>query len=255
MYPILGRYGSFFFYSYTAALGSGLLLALALVRAPARRTVGERWWHGVALALLAGVLAGRAGFVASHLDYFQVHLGESWQIWRGGLSYHAALPVALATLFLWCRRQALSFYRLAAVLSPGALLWSAAGWVACWLDGCAYGRETALGWAAADLPDEFGVFAVRYQSQLLGVGLYLMSALLVWWLTSRLQPGTLFWLALALASAGRALVSVWRGDPFAALAGWRLDTLLDLLLALGASVLFLVMISRREPSRPLLEER
>jgi phosphatidylglycerol---prolipoprotein diacylglyceryl transferase len=249
MYPILGRYGPFFFYSYTAVLGTALLLALALVRAPARRSFGDHWWHGVTLALLAGLVAGRAGFVASHLDYFRVHAEESWQLWQGGLSYHTALAAGLIALLLWCRRHGCSFYSLAALLAPAALLWAAAGWFACWLEGCAYGREAPLGWTAAGLPDEFGVYAIRYQSQLLGVALTLLLALLIWRLRPRLPAGPYFWLALALASSSRALVSLWRGDPAPELAGWRLDTVLDGLLAAGAGGLFIAMSALRRSWR------
>lgn len=249
MYPILGRYGPFFFYSYTAVLGSGLLLALALVRAPARRAFGDAWWQGVSLALLVGLLAGRAGFVASHPDYFRAHPQESWQVWQGGLSYYPALALALGTLFFWSRYQALSFYRLTALLAPAALLWASAGWLACWLEGCAYGREAALGWFAADLPDEYGVYAVRYQSQLLGAALLLLFALLCWRLAPLLQHGALFWLALALASGGRTLVSLWRGDPAPMVGGWRLDTVVDSLLAAAGGAIFIGIQLRGHPAR------
>jgi phosphatidylglycerol---prolipoprotein diacylglyceryl transferase len=249
MYPILGRYGPFFFYSYTAVLGSGLLLALALLRAPARRAFGDNWWHGVILALLVALVAGRAGFVASHADYFRAHPEESWRVWEGGLSFYPALGFALGMLFLWSRYQALSFYRLAALLAPGALLWGSAGWLACWLEGCGYGREAVFGWFSADLPDEYGVYAVRYQTQLLGAAVMLLVTLLIWRLAPRLQAAPLFWLALALAGGSRALVSLWRGDPAPEVAGWRLDTILDMLLAAAGSAIFAGMLVWRRPVR------
>lgn len=237
MVPILGRHGPFFFYSYTALLGSGLLLALGLTRGWARDRSAPSWWHGVALALAAALLAGRAGFVASRVDYYRLHPDEIGLVWQGGLSYHAALLAALATLWWWCRRRGWSFYRLAALLAPGALLWGATGWLACYLEGCAYGRETAPGWPAADLPDSFGVYAVRYQTQLMGAAAFLLLALVFWRLRRTLRPDALFWLSLALASGSRALLSLWRGDPVVAIAGWRLDTLADGLLALVAAVM------------------
>ena len=245
MVPILGRYGPFFFYSYTAILGSGLLLALGLTRGLARERIASAWWHGVVLALAAALLAGRAGFVASRPDYYRLHPGEIGWIWQGGLSYHAALPASLLTLWWWCRRHGLSFYRLAALLAPGALLWGAAGWLACYLEGCAYGRETTLGWLAADLPDSFGVYAVRYQTQLLGAAAFLVLALAIWRARQTVRPDVLFWLALALASGARALLSLSRGDPVAELAGWRLDTVADGVLAIAAAALLLATAARR----------
>jgi phosphatidylglycerol:prolipoprotein diacylglycerol transferase len=248
MVPILGRYGPFFFYSYTAILGAGLLLALALTRAWARERLAPGWWHGVVLALAVALLAGRGGFVASSADYYRLRPGEIGWIWQGGLSYQAALLAAQTTLWVWCRRQQLSFFRLAALLAPGALLWGAAGWVACYLEGCAYGRETALSWLAADLPDSFGVYAVRYQTQLLGAAAFLLLALVVWRLRGVVQPGALFWLSLALASFARALVSLWRGDPAPEIGAWRLDSLVDSLLALGAATMLLASTLRRRGS-------
>jgi phosphatidylglycerol:prolipoprotein diacylglycerol transferase len=249
MVPILGRYGPFFFYSYTAILGSGLLLALGLTRGLARDRVTAAWWHGAVLALAAGLLAGRAGFVASQPGYFSLHPDEVWRIWQGGVSYHVALLAAVGALWFWCRRHRLSFTRLAALLAPGALLWGATGWLACYMEGCAYGRATRLGWLAADLPDSFGVFAVRYQTQLLGAFLFLLLAVIVWRWQRRVPPGPLFWLALALASGSRALVSLWRGDPVPEIGGWRLDTLADSLLALGAAGLFWLANKRRAQRR------
>jgi phosphatidylglycerol:prolipoprotein diacylglycerol transferase len=254
MYPILGRSGSFFVYSYTAILGSGLLLALGLTRGLARDRVTSAWWHGVVLALVAALIAGRAGFIAGQPDYYRLHLDEVGLLWQGGLSFHAALLAALGTFWLWCRRHGHAFYPLAALLAPGALLWGAAGWVGCWLEGCAYGRETTLGWLSADLPDSYGVYAVRYQTQLMGAMLFVLLALVIWRARWRLPAEALFWLALALAIGARALISYWRGDPLPEIAGWRLDILLDGVTALGAaSLLVLATVSRQLTRGPLKE--
>ena len=242
MVPILGRYGPFFFYSYTAILGSGLLLALGLTRGLARERIAPAWWHGVVLALAAGMLAGRAGFVASRPDYYRLHPGEIGWIWQGGLSYHAALPASLLTLWWWCRRHGPS--PAGGPVGPRRAAW-AAGWLACYLEGCAYGRETTLGWLAADLPDSFGVYAVRYQTQLLGAAAFLVLALAIWRARQAVRPAALFWLALALVSGARALLSLWRGDPVAELAGWRLDTVADGVLAIAAAALLLATAARR----------
>jgi prolipoprotein diacylglyceryltransferase len=167
----------------------------------------------------------------------------------GRVEFLPCSRLRLGTLFLWSRYQALSFYRLAALLAPGALLWGSAGWLACWLEGCAYGREAVFGWFSADLPDEYGVYAVRYQTQLLGAGRDAAPALLIWRLAARLPAAPLFWLALALAGGSRALVSLWRGDPAPEVAGWRLDAILDMLLAAAGSAIFAGMLVWRRPVR------
>lgn len=247
MYPILGRYGPFFLHSYTVILGAALLSGLVLLRRPARRAGFWRWWEGTVVALFAGLVAGRLGYVALHADYFRLHPEEGWMVWQGGLSYHAALPAVLAVLALWAGHQGISFYRLAALLAPVALLWGAAVWLACWFEGCAYGRETSSrSLLAANLPDTYGVYALRYQVQLLGMAVYLFLAAFVSWLRGRLAPAPLFWMAVALASGSRGLLTLCRGDTVPVLADWRLDTLLDIFMAAAAAGLFL----RTWDSRP-----
>jgi prolipoprotein diacylglyceryltransferase len=121
------------------------------------------------------------------------------------------------------------------------------GWAACWYEGCAYGRETVLGPLAADLPDAYGVFALRYQSQLVGGLLSLLAALLLVWRQQRRPGGRNFWLALLLISASRALVSLLRGDAAPLVGGYRLDTLLEVGVA-AAALLALWPGVRRRPA-------
>lgn len=238
MYPILGRYGPFFFYTYTAVMGLGLLAAvgLAIWRAR-RRPVSFAWFDASLVALFAALLGGRLAYVASNWVYFQENLDEIPLVWEGGLSYHGALAAGLLVLWAWSRTKALAFGAVAGFLALPAVLWNASGWLACYLDGCAYGRETLLGLLAADLPDSYGVYAVRYQTQLLGLGLGLLALLALWTARRRLRPLLQFWLALFLVSLGRFTVSLFRGDAVPLVYGVRLDTVID-----GALTLFSALV-------------
>lgn len=244
MYPILGRYGPFFLYSYTVVLGLGILFALGLTAWQARRTAAPRWADGALVAMLAALVGGRLGFVALHADYFAERPSEAWQVWQGGLNYHGALFAGLLALWLWSRRRQESFAACAGLLAPGLALLSVFGWGACWLEGCAYGRETFLGPLAADLPDEFGVFAVRYRTQLIGLLLALAVFMAVLWLRRRRPPGVLFWLTLAGLSFGRLPVGLLRGDPMVQIGNVRLDVALDAALVI-ISLLLLQYRCRR----------
>lgn len=245
MYPILGRYGPFFFYSYTATMGLGLLLAVGLTAWRARRRgLDARWLDGVLVGLLAALAGGRLAYVAANWTYFQAHTAESWLVWRGGLSYHGAVAAGLVALWIWCRRRGFHFGRIGGLLAPGAALWSTFGWLACYLDGCAHGRETFLGLLAADLPDSYGVFAVRYQTQLLGLVLSALVLALLWALRRRLPSTALFWTAVCLLSGSRFGVSLLRGDAMPTVEGVRLDTMLDAGLVVLAALALLYTLRR-----------
>lgn len=249
MHPLLGRFGPFFLYSYQVVMVMGLAAGISLT---AWRARGQRpyWLDGLLVSLLAALVAGRAAFVWANQDYFGQQPAEIGLVWRGGLSYHGGLLAALLVLWLWSWWRGQSFQQTAGLLAPGLALSHIFGWAACWLQGCAYGRETVVGLLAADLPDNYGVFALRYQTQLIGMALSLLTFLLVWSLFGRLRPGALFWLTLFLLSSGRAAISLLRGDPVPILGPLRLDTWLDSTITMISLFLFLFLSSFSAFSAP-----
>ncbi|MEM7118527.1 MAG: prolipoprotein diacylglyceryl transferase family protein, partial [Chloroflexota bacterium] len=181
------------------------------------------------------VLLGRAGFIWGQRTYFSERPEEIWQLWQGGFAYHGALLGGLLGLWLWHRRQS-PRPAILTDLAPTLAILHLFGWSACLLEGCAYGQETTLGLLAADLSDDFGVTAVRYQTQALGILFSLLIFAIAWWKPS-------FWLTLALLSLLHAGLTFLRGDPMLQLGTWRLDTLLSLAIALIA--LFLLKYQRQ----------
>jgi phosphatidylglycerol:prolipoprotein diacylglycerol transferase len=235
VHPILGRYGPFFLYSYTAIMGLGLAAAVGLThRLAPRRPAAAGWLDALLAGLVGAVIGGRIGYVAAHWDYFRAEPDEIGLVWAGGLGYHGALAGGLLGLWLWSRWRGRSFVAIAGLVAPGLALAHAFGWLACWFEGCAYGREAALGLLAADLPDSYGVYAVRYQTQVIGLGLSLAAFAVVMWRWSRLAAGPAFALTLLLLSAGRAAVSLLRGDEALMIGAVRLETAIEGALALGA---------------------
>jgi prolipoprotein diacylglyceryltransferase len=112
-----------------------------------------------------------------------------------------------------------------------------AGWTACWLHGCAYGAKTTLAPWSANLADNYGVFAVRYQTQLLGISLSLLlfMALLI---SIRRRPSPrLFWAALLGVTLIQLLISRWRGDLIGYVGGAHLDTAVNLIIVLICLIL------------------
>lgn len=224
MLPILYRTPWFFVYSFTAVYTLALLLGVVITGRLAQRW---GWVDGLLLALALALLLGRLTFVAAQWSYFQERPSDMWRLWQGGFTYHGVLVGALLGLWLWARWQKRPLWPLLDLLTPLLCWLSAAGWLACWLEGCAYGLPTTLGLFAADLPDNLGVFAVRYQVQWLGVAWSLLVLALVWRWRRQVGNGRLFLVALLLLSLGRVALMPLRGDTAVALANWRLDGWLD----------------------------
>lgn len=241
MPDILARYGPYFLYAYTVALGLGVVLALVTTAALARREPVAGWFDGALAAAAGALLLGRVVFVRLNAAYFAENPFEAWQIWLGGLNAHGALLGGLAGLWLWARLTRRPFYPYAGLLAPGLALLAASGWAACRFEGCAYGLPAAPGLFAADLPDNLGVMAVRYRTQLAGaIGSLVVFGLSLWGF-GRVRPALLFWGTLAGLSAVRVVVALGRGDPAPVVAGLRLDLLVDLvILATSLAGVFLV---------------
>jgi phosphatidylglycerol:prolipoprotein diacylglycerol transferase len=211
MYPIMGRYGPFFLYSYNVVMGAGLLGAIWLA---SRGTAVEKQRPAqAAILIVAGaLLLGRLGFLLSNAAYFAQEPLAIAQLWQGGFHYHAAIIGGLGGLWLWCWRHKRPFTPSAAPFALPLLFMHSCGWFACYLEGCGYGRQTTLHPFAADLPDSFGVFALRYQTQLLAVAVYLLFFILLFRYHGRFAHGSEFWAALLSASVVEGLLSFWRGD-------------------------------------------
>ncbi|MCZ7668191.1 MAG: prolipoprotein diacylglyceryl transferase [Chloroflexi bacterium] len=134
------------------------------------------------------------------------------------LQLFGALLAALVGLWLWGVWRKRPFASYTDLLTPGFALLAVFTWAACWLAGCAYGQETTFGLLAANLPDDFGLFAVRYQTQLLGLLWSLLIFIAVILTSQRWREGQL------LANAGQPQPGLRRHQPAARRCGaydWR----------------------------------
>ncbi len=201
--------------TYTAALSAAIAIsALA----------GWRLWGGPARAwgiicltvLVGGVLGGRAAHVLANWGYFQAALGEALRVNGGGLGWWGAVAGGIAGAALAARLLHTSLARILDALTPALPLLALAGSLGCYAATCAYGAEipTLAGVSpliAAELPDIYGLFAPRYQTQLWmaawALGLLVFVGLCFWrgWLIR-----WRFWLTLALLTLGMAVIGLYR---------------------------------------------
>jgi len=168
-------------FSILIAIGVGVgLLWMMAQSAPRQRDprVNAALW-----ALAGALIGGRAAHVALMWSYYQAHPAEIPQVWLGGLSGAGALIGGVVGLLGAAAVLRRPLGRLADALLPLLIAVSAAAWLACWLDGTAYGQAVS-GWWGIPARDEWGEIQRRVPVQLFGA----LGTLTVSWLVESLRP-------------------------------------------------------------------
>jgi len=232
---------------YTLRFTAGALVGLVWLwqRAPRvgldRRTM--RFW--VCGVVLAALIAGRVGYALGNTAYFTQHPALLLRLDRvGGLHGGGAMIGTLIAVGLWSIVSHQPVSILVSFLSPAVLFVAAGAWWGCMDAGCAWGREIipvtdGARWFTAPLPDVYQTMTPRYAVQPMGA---------VWALTLALLAAALGkhgGLALALYWFGSAGLTWLRADPVPLLiaptaANLRLDTVLDLALAVSITLIMLL---------------
>ena len=97
--------------------------------------------------------------VCCRILYFLIYpaqwggIGQAFQIWNGGLSFHGALIGAPAVIAYYAWSRKIPFGTLADLIAPGAFMGYAIGRIGCLMNGCCYGHACDLPWAVR-FPDE-----------------------------------------------------------------------------------------------------
>jgi phosphatidylglycerol:prolipoprotein diacylglycerol transferase len=245
MHPVLFRIGSHIVFSYTVALVVGMALGTWVSYRLAQERLSD---PGLLLdaafwALLGGILGGRAAYVVANWAYYADHLRQAFDLSAGGLIWHGSLLGGGLAIALWFLvRVGLDlatpdWREFLDVLAPGLALGGAFGWLGALLTGSAYGAEASgylppLAWFSADLPDIYGVSALRFATQPAMIAVNLALFAVLWALRKRLRGGLLFALYLGVYAAADLAIGFLRGDGT-----WRWGLWLWQWMALGGIVL------------------
>jgi len=160
VHPILFHIGNFPVRAYGTLILIGFFVALRYAMAEARRlpqgdapdgkgrVTPDHVFDMALFGLVAGLIGTRVVFVALNWKLFAGDPIEALKIWTGGLSFIGAPIFGFGYVWLYCRRHRLPFLVVADIGAPGFALAYAFGRIGCFLNGCCYGRECSLPWAA-----------------------------------------------------------------------------------------------------------
>jgi len=257
--PVLFSLGSFTFYTYTVLIDLGIAAGLGWLyfRAPEDRR--ERWLDA-GLAAAAGGLAGaRLLYALVNGGYYFGHLIEIFEIWKGGLAWPGAVGGGVMGAWVYCRRKREPLAPLLDTLALPIALLGLLGWGGCLAASCAYGFEVTPGqlpaWLALEAPDIYGLAALRFPTQALGLVWSLIALGIVWTMRDRRWPaGAHGAYALSLVALGAFFLSFTRADPAPIVSRYRLDVIGSAVILVASSGAWAWLVSRgSRPAQPQTE--
>lgn len=214
-------------------------------------------------AVIFGIIGARLYHVVSSPDaYFGPNydgtgdLTKIWQIWNGGLGIWGAVALGAVGAWIGCRRAGVRLSAFADAVAPGVLLAQAIGRWGNYFNQELFGGPTTLPWGLqidatnpsfpADLPAGtlfHPTFLYECLWNLAGVALILLLDR-----KFKFQRGSMFWLYVAVYTAGRTWIEMLRIDDAQMITilgvTQRLNVWTSLLMFLLAVVMFALMATR-----------
>ncbi|MBI5037705.1 MAG: prolipoprotein diacylglyceryl transferase [Candidatus Kerfeldbacteria bacterium] len=228
---------------YGLVLVAGVVVGLLLVRRLWRRAgiALDHLYGIVTWLIIGGLIGGRIGHVIGEWDYYSGHLSELFSIWHGGLAIQGILIVGLIILWVYTRRQRLSFWQVTDLFVVVVPLVQAIGRWGNYFNQELFGKPASVPWAipidAAHRPVEYAsvvyfhplflyesllmlelfiVLFVLYRKQALRTGEYT----LLYFMLFPVVRFSLDFLRIDMLAVGPLLLSQWISIAFIIGAGW-----------------------------------
>jgi len=122
--PIALELGAISVHWYGIILGTAALIGLLLsIREGKKHGIDSDTFMDIALiSVPLGILGGRLYYVLFQWDYYREHPGDILAVWKGGLAIHGVIIFGIITIYLFCKRRNLSFFKILDIIAPTVLL-------------------------------------------------------------------------------------------------------------------------------------
>ena len=240
MHPVLFKIGSYPVYSYGAMLALAFLVCSFLAR---RRAVsagmdGEKILDLMITLIVSGVIGGRLMFVVLDFDYFRSRPLDIFKLWEGGLVWYGGLVLAVISGAVFLRIYKMPVLKTADLMMPYVALGQAIGRIGCFLNGCCYGKATAL---------PIGVVFNPEQGAVLPTQLFESAAMFIVYLVLRRRVpsnGRTFFLYLIFYSVFRFSIEFLRGDNMLVVMGLTFSQAVSIVIFATAVILWKIIPSK-----------
>ncbi|HOZ45604.1 MAG TPA: prolipoprotein diacylglyceryl transferase [Candidatus Hydrogenedentes bacterium] len=262
MAPVLLRVGPVVVLSYVALLFLAFVLgtALALFRKKwYRLDEAERLKWDLALWAFLGAMVGSRAFWLLEFGKGPV-LPDALAFWRPGHVFYGGLIGGIAVAAIYAGAKRIPVSTVLDICAPSLSLGYAITRIGCFLNGCCYGKCTAMPWGVCYPRSTGGAYYAHFEQGLINAGdplslpvhptpLYAAALSLVIWLIleqrwrHRAYSGQISLIYLALYPTSRFVVQFFRADcPGYGALGWTLAQHISLSVAFVAAVLLFASI-------------
>jgi len=167
--------------------------------------------------MITGILGARLFYVIQFWHLFKDNPIEIIKIHHGGLVFYGGFMLSIIAIYVFCRRNKLSFVSVLDICAPSIAITHFFGRIGCFLNGCCFGKKTDLPWAVS-YPEGFdpyffyGSSVKIHPTQLYEAIGNIIIFVLLFNLMGRLKKGQIASLYLVLYGALRIFVEIFRGD-------------------------------------------
>ena len=164
-------------------------------------------------AILGVIIGGRLGYVLFYnFSFYISHPTQILAVWQGGMSFHGGLIGAIGSMYLFCRKYKIQFFRLMDVLAISAPIGLFFGRIANFINMELYGRVTNsnYGFIFPNIDYQPRHPSQLYEAALEGLVLFAVLFLLNKYSNIRKIPGILSGLFLIGYASARASLEQFR---------------------------------------------
>ncbi len=149
MHRILFHIGSLPVYSYGAMISLAvLIIAILMSRESSRVGISpDHTLEAIIFAVIGGLLGSRILYVLLNWEYYRGRWQDIFFARFEGLTFYGAFLGGVIAVILWCRWRKIDFFKFTDLAAPYFILGYAFGRTGCFLNGCCYGRVSAVPWA------------------------------------------------------------------------------------------------------------
>lgn len=217
MYPIFLKLGAITIRFYGVMIATAFLCAIHLAKSETKRKgLGSLCMLDFAsIAIISGIVGARLYYVILHIDCFLDCPLDIIKVWEGGLAFHGGILGGFLSGIWFTKRRGIPFWKFADAGAPAIILAQAIGRVGCLLNGCCFGKETAVPWAITFRnPDSMAPLNIPlHPTQLYEIVGNLSIFLLLYGLRmKKMHDGYIFLLYAIMYSALRSGLSFFRAE-------------------------------------------